>query len=373
MTRPTSKSARDGRPLRIVHVAPQLSVGGLERLLVDIARNASRDCYELQFVSLSDRGTLATDIEREGWKVHALRIPPGLRPASILRLALFFRRNRFDVLHTHNDKALFYAAPAARLAGLPHIVHTRHGQSSSSSHRIKRAFHHACRLVRQVACVSEDSAQLCRAAGVPTRKVVTIRNGVDTERFSYGAPQSNGPILMIGRLCPEKNVILLLRAFEKALGEESNLQLVIVGDGRCRSELQAAAGDLGISARVNFLGESNEVVQHLKKASMFVLPSLTEGVSLTLLEAMAVGLPTVATNVGGNSEVVVERVTGYLVASNDVPSMAKALLRVWREPLNSRRMGAAGRKRVVEHFSLRQMLNQYDELYRRVCPEKLLT
>ncbi len=349
--------------MRIAHVVPQLNVGGLERLLVDFARQVDRSQFDLQFVSLSDHGTLAAEIEREGWPVCALTMQPGLRPTYVFRLASYFLQNSVDVVHTHNTKALFYAAPAARLAGIRKIVHTRHGQCFNSTKRTLLGFKHACRLVSHVVCVSHDTAILSRQAGVPAEKIVIIGNAIDTSRFPYTGPQARGPVTMVGRLSPEKNVQLLLNAFAIAWLQEPCLKLEIVGDGPCRAELEELSRRLGITERVLFVGETKDVASFMRRSSVFVLPSLTEGISLTLLEAMATGLPTIATNVGGSSEVVVDQATGLLVTSNDTKELADAIVGVWRNPQKAQRMGLSGRARIDEHFNLRHMLRRYEALY----------
>lgn len=125
----------DGRLLRVAHVAPQLDMGGMERLLVEFGRPADHSRFSLHFVSLTDRGELADDIELCGWPVIHLGMRPGLRPWGIMQLFKFFRDSKIDVVHTHNNKALVYAAPTARLAGIRRIIHTRHGQNFSCSTR----------------------------------------------------------------------------------------------------------------------------------------------------------------------------------------------------------------------------------------------
>lgn len=364
MTSKASHHIDSVRRLRIAHVVPQLNMGGLERLQVDFARHIDRSQFDLQFVSLSDRGTLAAEIEHEGWPVTAYRMRPGLRPSYILRLANFFRKSNIDVVHTHNTKALFYAAPAAKLAGVHKIIHTRHGQCFNSTRWTVLGFRHACRLVDHVVCVSEDISRLSCQSGVPVNKIIMIPNAIDTSRFAFVGPQSRGPITMVGRLSPEKNVQLLLKAFAIALREEPQLNLEIVGDGPCRSELDALSRQLGIAQRVLFAGETRVVAPFLRRASMFVLPSLTEGISLTLLEAMAVGLPTIATNVGGSAEVVVDQSTGVLVSSDNSQELAEAILRMWHCPQIAQRMGECGRARIEEYFDLHRMLRRYEDLYR---------
>ncbi|HMB96170.1 MAG TPA: glycosyltransferase, partial [Tepidisphaeraceae bacterium] len=156
--------------LRVAHVALQLERGGLEKLLVEFARRADRSRFDLRFVSLSTRGTLAAEIEAHGWPVTALNEPPGLRPGIIARLWRLFRKWNLDILHTHNTKPLLYAKPAARLAGIPRAVHTCHGQHLSE-YPYRWCFNALCRSCDRIICVSQDIARLCVRDGLPEEKL----------------------------------------------------------------------------------------------------------------------------------------------------------------------------------------------------------
>jgi glycosyltransferase involved in cell wall biosynthesis len=356
------------RPLRVVHVTWGLDVGGMEKLLVEFARHADRRRYELRFVSLGTRGVLGDEVERCGWPVTALGAPPGLRPGLVAQLAALFRRWRADVVHTHNTKALVYGGPAARLARAPLLVHTWHGQNLLASPREGLLFRLAGRLPDRVVAVSQDAARLMVREGVPAYKVHTIRNGIDLSRFAYAGPAEGGPAVTVARLSPEKDIATLLRAVALVRRERADFRLEVAGGGACAGDLHALADALGLGETVRFLGPVGDVPAVLARASLFVLPSLTEGISLTLLEAMARGLPVVATNVGGNPEVVADGETGLLVPPGRPEELAAAVLRVLREPGAGRRMGAAGRRRAEQVFDVRGMVAAYEALYREGRP-----
>jgi glycosyltransferase involved in cell wall biosynthesis len=363
----TNYSKRCGTALRIAHVSLQLDVGGMEKLLVEFARCADRERFDLQFISLGGRGAVADQIESFGWPVVALGEPSGLRPALVLRLAEQFRRLRPDVVHTHNTKPLMYAAPAASLARVRRLVHTRHGQRFGSSRRETTAFRWAARIADRVVCVSDDSARLSVQEGLRRDCVVIVKNGIDLSRFSYSGCYSKGPAIMVGRLSPEKDVETLVRAAAIARAADPSFELEIVGGGSCLNSLRSLAAELGLERQVRFLGERSDVPALLARAGLFVLPSLTEGISLTLLEAMARGLPVVATRVGGNPEVVVDAETGLLVTPKAPAELAGAMLRLRSSPAEARRMGAAGRRRVEEHFDVRRMVADYESVYAAVA------
>ena len=351
------------RPLAVVHVTLGLEVGGQEKLLVEFARHADRERIRLHFVSLGGRGILADDLEAEGWPVTALNIPGGLRPDLVLRLARLFRKLRADVVHTHDDRPHIYGSPAARLAGIRRVIHTRHGRGLHLNSRQAILVQLAARCTDRFVCVSEDSARAAVAQGVPARLVSTLWNGIDVERFAYRGPDPDGPAVTVARISPEKDLETLLRAAASLAADLPAFRLEVAGDGPCLPNLRELVEELGLTRRVTFLGRVNDVAGLLARASVFVLPSLTEGVSLTILEAMARGLPVVATRVGGNPEVVVDGETGLLVPAQSPAALAEAMRRVLAEPIFGRALGLAGRKRVEACFNVRSMVQQYEALY----------
>lgn len=349
--------------IRVVHLTQGLDMGGQEKLLVEFARHADRDRFDLRFVSLSGMGELARDIEALGWPVVALDQAAGLRPLLVLRLAQMFRRWRTDVVHTHNNRPLVYSALAVRAAGVKRFVHTRHGQSFGATPRQVRLVGLAARWVDAFVCVSQDSARLSVTQKVPARLVRCIWNGIDTARFPFLPARREGPAVLVARLSPEKDIATLLRAVSLACRQDRSFRLDIAGEGPCRPELEHLAHELGLGEPVRFLGQVRDVAGLLAGARLFVLSSLSEGISLTLLEAMARGLPLVVTAVGGNPEVVEDGATGLLVPARDPEKMAEALLRLQGDFSLRQQMGAAGRHRVERHFDIRRMVARYEGLY----------
>jgi glycosyltransferase involved in cell wall biosynthesis len=340
-----------------------LDVGGQEKLLVEFARHADRRRFDLHFISLSTRGVLAADLEACGWPVAALEAPAGLRPGIIYQLARLFRQLRIDIVHTHDDRPNIYGVPAVYLSGVRRVIHTRHSQGIGLSKR--QAF-----LVRLAAlgndhfvCISHDSARLAIRQGISARRVRVLHNGIDLDRFACYGPDPAGPAVLVARLAPEKDVGTLLHAAALIVRERHDFRLHIAGDGVCRPELEALAAQLGLTGYVTFLGAVRDIPTLLARARLFVLSSLTEGISLTLLEAMARGLPVVATDVGGNPEVIAEGETGLLVSPRDPGALANAMLGLWTQVDTCARMGLAGRQRVEKQFDVRRMVADYETLY----------
>lgn len=364
---PAAPDARTRR-LCVVHVSPSLDMGGLEKLLVEFARLVDRERFTLRFVGLGCRGVLADDIEASGWPVTALDEPEGLHPGLVLRLARLLRRWQADVVHTHDDRAHLYGTFAGCLARVPRIVHTRHGRSPDVSRRQKILLTTAARLIDHFVCVSEDSARLALQQGIPVERVRTICNGIDLRRFPYVGPRPHGPAVVVARLSPEKDIETLLHAAALVVRAEPAFRLEIAGDGPSMIALRKTMVELGLEGHVRFLGQLREVPTLLARAGLFVLSSLSEGISLTLLEAMASGLPVVTTRVGGNPEVVADGENGLLVPPQNPRALADVLLRLRRDRDVCVRMGEIGRRRVESQFDIRRMVSEYEMLYPSVNP-----
>ncbi len=367
-----SRSPRtEGRPLRVVHVASQMVTGGMEKLLVEFARHTDRSRFDLRFVALGARGSPADDIERCGWPVTTLQEAPGLRPLLVVRLACLLKGWGADVVHAHNSKPLIYAGTAGRLSGVRRVILTRHGQRFGASRHETLLFRLATRTADRVVCVSHDAARISCSEGIDSGKIVTIWNGIDVARFGYLGPRDGGSAVMVGRLSAEKDVATLIQAASIVVREYPAFRLEIAGDGPCIADLRCLVDELGLGDQVRFLGEVRDIPNLLARASLFVLPSLTEGISLTLLEAMARGLPVVTTRVGGNPEVVDEGRTGLLVPERSPAELAGAILRLLRDPEMGRRMGLEGRHRVEQCFDVRRMVAEYERLYLDLPPHAL--
>jgi glycosyltransferase involved in cell wall biosynthesis len=363
--------------MRIVHVAFGLDVGGLEKLLLEFAAHADPERMRLLFVSLGCNGAVGEELRRMGWPVVCLYRQDGFQPVIVAQLARIFRGARADVVHTHDARALIYGGPAARLAHVRKVVHTQHGQGLGMSRRQVWLMKMAAMATSKFVCVSRDAARIASDNfGVPPHKLCTIYNGIDIERYmadeSTGCgPDSEGPIVAVARLSPEKGIGTLLDAVAMARESAPDIRLEIAGDGPCLHALQEQCDDLGLSDCTDFLGHVDDVPSLLHRARLFVLPSESEGIALTLLEAMAAGVAVIATRVGGSPEVVVDDHTGVLVPPRDAPTMADAISRLWMDFEERERLAAAGRWRVRELFDVERMVQDYSDIYCDKTPRTL--
>jgi glycosyltransferase involved in cell wall biosynthesis len=358
------RSSAHRHPYRVAEVSTSLDRGGKERVIVELARRCDRDKLEVEVVSLGDRGVLGEELHAAGFTVHALNRPSGFSPSLICRLARLFRRNRIDVVHTHDDRAAVHGLPAAWMAGIKRRIHTQHHSQILYGGRSKiHLAARAGRLANTFVCVSRFGADLMRGEGIPAAALKVLPNGIDVKRFSFSGPDLHGPAMTVARLSPEKDLTSLLHAVARLTEEAPDFRLEIVGDGPSRAELSSLAHALGIEKYVAFLGDRSDVPELLGRARMFILSSKTEGLSLSLLEAMARGLPVVATRVGGTPEVVVDGTSGLLVPPGDVAALAAAILRIWRDAGFAMALARSARARIERDFDIDRAVAEYEALY----------
>jgi sugar transferase (PEP-CTERM/EpsH1 system associated) len=353
-------------PIRVVHVVTTLNVGGLERVVLDLVRRRRQDAFDARVVCLDASGLIADAVGSVGVPVDTIGTG-GSVPRRVLRLARRLRQLKPDVLHTHNPQAHVHGALAARLAGVPAVVHTKHGRGILEGRTPVVVTRLATAWTSRFVAVSQDAARVAmEAERVPAAKVVVIHNGIDVDRYAAPGtrpPATKGRGITVGRLDPIKDQSTMLRAVRLVVNRMPGFQLDIVGDGPSRAGLVEECAALDLGDRVNFLGYQADVAPYLAAADLFVLSSESEGVPLALLEAMASGLPAVATDVGGLREVIVPGETGRLVPARSPDELARAILDIAADPGERDRMGGAARRRVVDHFNLRTVVARYEELY----------
>ena len=361
--------------MRVMHVVLSLKIGGLERMVVSLSCAQARGGTECHVCALQDAGPLVSDLASAGVRFHQVRDAGQRHLSRLWNLIGQMRALKPNVVHTHNPGANFYGAPAARVAGVPAIVCTRHGQGHSGR---GPWFPFLAHRIAAVSSATRD--HLLQNWQVPKRRVVTVHNGVETDRpyaiareearARLGVPDRSLVAVTVARMVPAKDHRTLLHAAGVLCRHCPEMLLLLVGDGKLEAELRQLARDLGLDGSVRFLGARNDVEDILPAADVFVLPSLTEGLSMSTMEAMAAGLPVVATAVGGNPQLVQDGETGRLVPPGDAAALASAVRSVIADRPYARRLGAAGRERVREHFSTAIMAQQYAALYDEVLRER---
>lgn len=366
----------------IVHILSSFEMGGQERVALELATGQVAAGYRVTVLSLAPPpdGPMTAEFEAAGAGVARVARPrPGVDPALVLRLSRWLREHGADLAHTHNRMPLIYGAPAAWLSRTA-VVHTKHGNNPKGGKRLL-AGKLAARFLDAFVAVSEETAAFARRRKeVDARRLTVIPNGIELGRFhpdpsarrrvraELGIEADAWVVGTVGRVAVEKNQQLLLRAAAPLLGRES--RLVVVGDGPLLPSLSELATATGIAPFVHLLGGRSDVPDVLNALDVFVLSSSTEGLPLAVPEAMATGLPVVATRVGGIPDVVDEGRTGFLVPAGDEAALRDRLARLKADPELSRACGGQARSAAVGRFSAERMRREYLELYERILTSR---
>jgi sugar transferase (PEP-CTERM/EpsH1 system associated) len=360
--------------IHVLHVVLSLEPGGLENGVVNVINRLDAKRFRSTVVCLKQAGAFAARISAPEVSIEALGWRGGNSPALVLRLARLIRRHRPDIVHTRNAEAFFYGFLATRLARVPALIHSEHGRTFNDRpirFTIQRM------MARHTDALFAVSAQLRddleRYVGIPAERVPVLYNGVDLDRFALptradararlGIDAPGFVVGSVGRLVAVKNYPLLLRAAERARKTIPTLQVALIGDGPERGALETLARELGMQESVFFLGHRENVTELLPGLDAFVLPSVSEGLSNTLLEAMAARVPVMATRVGGNAEVIGAPTEGILIASGDERALQEGLLRLALDAELRAAFAAAGRARVETQFSMAAMIASYERFY----------
>jgi sugar transferase (PEP-CTERM/EpsH1 system associated) len=359
-------------PLRVMHLTYKFGVGGMEvgiaKLVngLDPARIDSSICSSVPGDSLKER-------LRPGVRLFELNRRSGNDPAFVSHLYRLFKREKPHVVHTHRWGTLFEGLLAARLAGVPYVVHGEHGTLETRRHNAwvqRRLWNRVDRLLSVSSRLAERMAQ---EIAYPPDRITVIRNGLDLARFAPAAdPVSAKKALgiepdtlvigTVGRTVAVKDHATLLRALLRLKSAGLRFAAVIAGTGPLFDETARLASTLGLE-ELRLLGNRDDVPEVMGAFDVFVLSSVSEGLSNTIQEAMACGLPVVATRVGGADELVVEHRTGLLTPASNPEAMADALAALARDSNMRQRFGSAGHERARAEFALERMIREYEQLY----------
>jgi sugar transferase (PEP-CTERM/EpsH1 system associated) len=394
--KPSGEATVDRRPL-IAHVIFRLGVGGLENGVVNLVNRMPAERFRHAIVCLKDFTEFRQRVSRSDVEVHAIHKKEGHDLSAQWRLYRLFRRLRPAVVHTRNYGCLEALMPAW-LAGVPARVHGEHGwdvfdpEGRSRKHQILRRAHQLL-VDRYVPLSREIETYLHERVGLAPERLTRIYNGVDTTRFhppdvrgtdhsiDTFAPLPAGFLAddsivlgTVGRMHGVKDQENLTHAFirlcDRLPEQARRLRLVMIGDGPLREVCEGLLNAAGLSGQAWLPGARDDVPELLRAMTIFVLPSRAEGISNTILEAMASGLPVVATAVGGNSELIVDGETGRLVPRGDPDALASALAGYVLDPDLRHLHGRAARQRVEQQFSLEGMMRAYTDLYAGVIQQK---
>ncbi|MCE9529637.1 MAG: glycosyltransferase [Planctomycetes bacterium] len=359
-----------------------MQVAGAEVLVAETVRRL-RGRIDPTIYCLDSVGPLGEKLIAEGVPVISLGRQPGRDYGIAWRLARSIRERRIQVVHAHQYSPFFYAALAKIAArGRFRLILTEHGRHfpdvvSPLRRGVNRIV--LARLADAVnACCEFSAKALSRIDGFAGRRIEVIENGIDLDRYQntlekhelrrkLGLETNRKYVAMIARFHPVKDHGMLLRAIARVAAVRSDVDLLLVGDGPLRGDLERQTRELGLSDRVRFLGIRHDVPEILQAIDLFALTSVSEAASLTLLEAMAAAMPVVVTAVGGNPEIVREGIDGLLVKRGDDATAANAMLSLLEDPILAQRMGESGQARVEDLYRLDQTVERYFDLYRSLA------
>ena len=367
----------NGQKLNVMFVVPCFGFGGLEQVVLDLVRGVDRSRFNPSLCSLlNPHPEEMIEVMRTlDVATYVLHKGSGVNYFLPFRLASLFARERVHLVNAHDIGATLYAVAAARLALVQHVVHTDHSQILTK-HRFAPVYRWVLRHgISHAVAVSEHLRRyLIDTFDLPEALVTTIPNGIDVARFAapldisvlrreLGIREGDLVIGSVGRLMEQKGMAYLLKAFARLARRGGDMKLVIVGDGELRHDLERLAQHLQVGDRVVFTGIRRDIPDFMRLFDVFALPSLWEGQPLTVVEAMAAGKPIVATDVGGNAEILKHGEFGVLVPSGDENALAGAIGALLSDAARARELGRKAASHAALELTSASMVRKYEDVF----------
>jgi glycosyltransferase involved in cell wall biosynthesis len=366
--------------IKLLKFLTLFAIGGTERQVVNLVRQLDHSKFDLQMACFQRRGQFLEEVLSMCIPISEYKIDSLYNPRTWLqqiRLAQFLKRQRIQIVHTYGFYSTVFAVPAARMAGTPSVVVSIRDIGESLTKPQKRLQRLVCRLADSILVNAEAVRQWLMSQGYNAKNIDVIRNGIALDRFEkksgnirqeLGIEPGVPLIAMLARLNPLKGTEYFLEAAAAVARRFPQARFLIVGDvgganPHYKQELERKALQLGVQDKVIFTGFRLDIAELLGEVTVSVLPSLSEGLSNILLESMAAGVPVIATQVGGNPEIVEDGITGKLVPPRDSEAFAEALCLLLENPELAKQYGRAGRRRIAEHFSMDGMIHRTEQHY----------
>ncbi len=361
-----------------------LNPAGAEMLAVDLTRDLA-DQFDFIYLCLDGVGSLGKDLQNTGQRVYDLKRKAGIDWSLGKRIRKIIKEEQIDLIHAHQYTPYFYATMSRSISSTPPILFTEHGRHYPDKKKLKHLLFNKLMFRKndRVTGVGEFVKKaLVKKEGFSPEKVAVIYNGVNAKKFTthtdpkirdeirkeLNIKDQQKIILQVARFHPVKDHATSVQAFKIYCQNHDNAVLVLVGAGQEITKIKKLATDLGINHRVRFLGLRMDISILLAAADLFVLSSLSEGISVTLLEAMSIGVPICATQVGGNSEVVLHNKTGLLSPRQDAQQLADHIATLLNHPLLAKEMATRGREHFTQLFTQEKMHHAYRLLYQQMLP-----
>lgn len=365
--------------IKVLHVTFNMGIGGTEQVIRQLVTGSNALGIQSEILCIDGHiGAVGELLQEQGIPIHAVARKPGFDLGLVRAVRDHIKMRDIDIAHCHQYTPYLYGFLGA-MGTRAKVVMTEHGRFHPDRYRRKAMFVNPVIALCTPAIVAISDATryaLSRYEYMPLGKIQVIYNGIQGLEYNaeavaqvreqFGIPSDAYVVGTVSRLDPVKNQPMMLRAFKRFLQGAPNAWLLMVGDGPDRAALEALAQELGINSRVIFTGFKTKPVDFLAALDLFLLSSFTEGTSMTLLEAMSLGIPAVVTDVGGNPEIVEQGLTGLLTPSDDDRAFADAMMSLYRAPERASVMSKECRKRFEQRFSAATMAGQYRDLYNRV-------
>lgn len=370
------------KKIKVLRVITRLPIGGIERRLVAILPRLNDDEFEVSICCLKERGELADELEKSGVKVILIPSKSRLHPRSIFALADFMKREEIDIVHSHMYRSNVPATIAASLAGVRVNIAQIHNVDTWETQRQRLMDSFLCRWRDLIIAVSQNVRHdILKNLSIPPEKCEVLYNGVEAKNFnkhfdkieikkSLGIAQDKIVISIVARLVDQKNHKGFLETAQLLSEEYDNLIFLIVGDGKLKDGLVKQTEDLGISDKVKFLGNRDDIAEILSITDISVLTSFKEGFSNTIVESLASGVPVVASDVGGNAEAVEDGKNGFIIEPN-TPELTAEKLSYLIEDKKLRNAMSEAALISSKEFSIDLMIEKTKEIYRRLYKEKV--
>ena len=365
--------------MRVVHVVLSLWPGGTEQLVLELCRR-SADQFQPVVCCLDDHGSWGADLARRGTEVIALQRRPGFRPALGYQIARVAARYKASILHCHHYSPFVYGRLAKLVKPGLQVIFTEHGRYHDGPPLAKRKAVNPwlARIPGPIYAVSAALREHMVAEGYPADRVDVIHNGIDPgpvpgelararARTALGAAADTFLVGTAARLDAVKDLPTLITAFAALRRAQPRARLVIAGEGQARALLERHIADLGLAADVSLLGHRDDVRALMPGFDLYVNSSISEGISVTILEAMAACVPVIATRVGGNPEIIVDGTNGVLVPARSPVALAAAMRRLADAAQTRHTFGREGRRTVEQHFRIDEMVDRYARVYRELA------
>lgn len=362
--------------LRIMQITHDLAIGGLQQVVVNICRSIDKNKFDISVLCLRDLGEYVTEIKNQGVKVIYLpQKHSGTDYFSFLKVAKILRDEQIDIIHTHNTQPLVDGTIGAILSGVKTIIHTDHARKFPDKKRYMFAEWLMSHFVNKIVGVSEHTSNnLIKYEKISPKKIITIPNGIDGLKYNIKIDREkkkkelgitrDGPIIGLGvRLIKSKGITYLLKAMPELIKTFPDITLVIAGMGDYENQLKKEANEIGVDKNTLFIGPRLDMPELLKLFDLYVLPSLSEGLPMVLLEAMAAGCPIIATKVGGIELAITDGENGLLIEPRNSQLLTKNIITL----LNDNKLRASiiknGYRIFKEKFSAQIMMERYEKLY----------